>query len=415
MLRSRDYAHEEPKIETTETDEILREIAELDDRRSTWVGVGVGLRNRDGLSGLDQLDDIEMPVEMSFGAFDAGRMNLRLVPVFLDAGDVSGPQLPLFGTLAFADTTGLSFDQNDGGLAVGAAYQLGSFIVDVGTSPIGFEVGNVVGGIGWTPRFGKNWILDVDISRRSVTDSLLSYAGTRDPVTGREWGGVTANGGRLELTYDVGKGGLYASGGFHFYEGKNVEDNTEASLGGGAYLHVYRDAIQRVTVGFNITSFFFDENLRRFTFGHGGYFSPERYLSLALPVEWVGGQNRYSWKFYGAIGLQNFREDGAALYPEDGALQAAIEEFSAANPDLGIPAGYESNSHTGTGLSFGGQVEYLIAPQLVVGARASFDNAQDYDETRVLAYLRWSPGKTHAVTVPPTPVLPFADYRKKLP
>jgi tetratricopeptide (TPR) repeat protein len=415
VLRSRDYAYEEPKVPTTETDEILREIAELDDRRSMWVGAGIGLRNRDGVSGLDQLDDIEMPMEVSFGAFGAGRLNLRLVPVFLDAGTVRGGELPLFGTLAFADTTGLGFDQNDGGLAAGVAYQLGNFVVDVGTSPIGFEVGNVVGGIGWTPHFGEHWLVDLDISRRPVTDSLLSYAGTRDPLSGREWGGVTANGGRLELTYDVGKGGLYASGGFHFYEGKNVEDNTEASLGGGAYLHVYRDAIQRVTVGFNITSFFFDENLRRFTFGHGGYFSPQRYLSLALPVEWVGGHNRYSWKIHGAIGLQNFREEGAALYPEDSELQAAIEEFSAANPELGIAAGYESNSHTGTGLSFGGQVEYLIAPQLVVGARASFDNAQDYDESRVLAYLRWSPGRTHAVQVPPRPVVPFADYRKKLP
>jgi cellulose synthase operon protein C len=414
VLRSRDYAYEQPPLPSSETDQILKEIADITEKRSSWAGVGIGLRNRDGLNGLDQLDDIEMPIEVSLAAMDAGRMNLRIVPVFLDAGTVSGAQLPLFGTLAFADTAGLSYDQNDDGIALGAAYEVGKLTVDVGTSPLGFAVTNLVGGIRWAPRFG-NWIVEADISRRSVTDSLLSYAGTRDPVTGREWGGVTATGGRLDVTYDLGKVGLYANGGFHVYDGKNTEENQEVSLGGGAYVHVYQSPIQRVTVGVNVTSLFFDENLRRFTFGHGVYFSPQRYLSFALPAEWVGGHERYSWKLYGAIGVQNFREDGAALYPEDSALQAAIEQFAIDNPDPVIATGYPSQSSTGTGLSFGGQLEYLIAPHLVLGARAGFDNARDYDETRVLAYLRWSMSSRQAVAVPPRPLQTYAEYGKRAP
>ncbi|TDU30911.1 tetratricopeptide repeat protein [Panacagrimonas perspica] len=412
-LRTRDYAKEEPAVPTTETDQILAEIAQIQSKRSTWAAGGVSFRNRDGVAGLDQLDDFELPVEVSL-AGSAGRVNLRLVPVFLDAGSVKGAQLPLFGTLAFADTTGLSFDQNDAGIALGGSYQIGSFSVDAGSTPIGFEVGTVVGGVRWAPKFG-NWILDMDVSRRPVTDSLLSYAGTRDPVSGRDFGGVTANGGRLEVTYDMGQVGLYALGGFHFYEGKNVEDNTATDVGAGAYLHVYKDSLQRVTVGVNITSFFFDENLRHYSFGHGGYFSPQRYVSFGIPVEWVGGQNRYSWKVYGAIGIQNFREDGAALYPGDSAAQAEIEAFAAANPDPVIATGYEANNNTGTGMSFGGQLEYLVAPHLVLGARAGFDNARDYDETRVMAYLRWSMSRDYGVQAPPQSVVPFSDYGKKLP
>lgn len=414
VLRSRDYAYEQPAVPSTQTDEILQEIAALDAKRSTWAAVGLGLRNRDGLNGLDQLDDIEMPIEVSLAGSDAGRMTLRMVPVFLDAGTISGAQLPLFGTLALTDTEGMRIDQNDDGVAFGGAYQLGQVTVDVGTSPIGFTVEQFVGGLRWTPRFGQ-WLVEADISRRSVTDSLLSYAGARDPVTGREWGGVTATGARLDVSYDLGTGGLYANGGFHVYDGKNTEDNQEVSLGGGAYLHVFRNPMHRVTVGLSITSFFFDENLRRFTFGHGGYFSPQRYLSLAVPVEWVGGVERYSWKLYGAFGVQNFREDGAALYPEDSGLQAAVEQFAADNPDPVIATGYPSNSHTGTGLSSGAQVEYLIAPHLVLGARAAFDNARDYDETRVLMYLRWSMSRRQAVAIPPRPLQTYAEYGKRLP
>lgn len=414
VLRSRDYAYEQPAVPSTQTDDILKEIAELDAKRSTWAAAGLGLRNRDGLNGLDQLDDIEMPIEVSLAGSDAGRMTLRMVPVFLDAGTISGAQLPLFGTLAFTDTEGLRIDQNDDGVAFGGAYEIGQVTVDVGTSPIGFTVDQWVGGVRWTPRFGQ-WLVEADISRRSVTDSLLSYAGARDPLSGRKWGGVTATGARLDVSYDLGAGGLYANGGFHVYDGKNTEDNQEVSLGGGAYLHVFRNPMQRVTVGLNVTSFFFDENLRRFTFGHGGYFSPQRYLSLSVPVEWVGGVERYSWKLYGAFGIQNFREDGAALYPEDSGLQAAVEQFAADNPDPVIATGYPSNSHTGTGLSSGAQIEYLIAPHLVLGARAAFDNARDYDETRVLMYLRWSMSRRQAVSVPPRPLQTYAEYGKRLP
>lgn len=411
---SRDHAREPAPLPATPTDRILAEIEEIKDRRAAWVAAGVGLRHREGRSGLDRLDDIETPIELSFAAPQAGRVNLRVVPVFLDADTVEGGRLPLFGTLAFADTTGRGFEQDDAGVALGASYQLGQLTVDVGSTPIGFEVGSVVGGIRWTPRF-DNWVIDADISRRPVTDSLLSYAGTRDPASERDFGGVTASGGRLEVAYDLGQGGLYAQGGFDFYEGEHVEDNTEASVGAGAYLHVFRNPIQRVTVGLNLTSFFFDENLRHFTLGHGGYFSPQRYLAVSTPVEWVGGRDRHSWKIHGAIGLQDFHEDRAPLYPEDDALQAAIEAFAADNPDLGIATGYGSNSHTGAFVSLGGQVEYRIAPQLVIGARASFDDARDYEESRVLAYLRWSIGRRNAVAVPPRPVVPFADYGRKLP
>ena len=46
---------------------------------------------------------------------------------------------------------------------------------------------------------------------------------------------------------------------------------------------------------------------------------------------------------------------------------------------------------------------------------ASFDNAADYDETKVLAYLRYCVAKQPQVSNPPRPVVPFYDFPKKLP
>lgn len=416
VLDSRNYAYEQAEVPSTPVDEILREIAELTATRSPWAGVGFGLRSRDGRSGLDRLDDVEVPIEVSFpGGGDGGRYNLRVVPVYADAGTLSGSQLPLFGTLALSTAVDSpDYRQDDSGLAIGAAYEIGSLSVDIGSSPLGFQVPVFVGGIAWKPQLGS-WSFGVDVSRRSVTDSLLSYAGALDPGSGQEFGGVTATGGRLDIAYDYGRSGLYATSGFQVYQGENVSDNHRANLGGGAFFHVRETRLSRLTIGADITAFFFDENLRHFTLGHGGYFSPQHYVSLSVPVSWAGGHDRFSWKAFGSIGLQSFREDGASLFPDNAGLQADVEQFAIDNPDPVIATGYGGRSSTGSVLSFGGRMEYRIAPSLVLGASAAFDNARDYDETRAQVYLRWHYSGQHAVKTPPEPIRSFADYGRQLP
>lgn len=422
-LGSRDYAREQPLVADSATGEVLREIAEITSQRSAWVAGGLALRNRDGTPGLDRLDDIELPLELSLAAPGAGRFTLAVVPVYLDAGTVSGSALPLFGTLAELpvfdiDPAGRSVDQNDEGVAVGAGYETGSLRLDFGSSPLGFEISNLVGGLRWQPRAGP-WVFDIDLSRRAITDSLLSYAGSRDPLSGVRWGGVTATGGRVNVAYDWGTAGLYVNGAYQVYDGRNVADNNRSELGGGAYLHLVQTPLQRFTVGLNLTTFYFDDNLRRFSLGHGGYFSPQRYVSLALPAEWSGGHTRYSWKINAAIGLQNFREDGAALYPDDAGRQARIEQFADVfaedDPPILIATGYAGQSSNSVGIGFGGQFEYLLAPRLVLGARGAFDNARDYDESRVQAYLRFALSRPQAVAIPPRPVIPFSEFGKFAP
>ncbi|HKY90942.1 MAG TPA: cellulose synthase subunit BcsC-related outer membrane protein, partial [Nevskiaceae bacterium] len=412
VLRSRNYAFEQAPVLETPEDSILAQIAEIESKRSASFGAGLSLRSRDGREGLDQLDDIEGPLEASFAGIDAGRFTARVWPVYIEAGTVRGSNLPLLGQVALIPDVSGRVDQSDKGVALGLQYEVEDFSIDVGSTPIGFEVERFVGGVEWKPKLG-DWILGLDISRRSVTDSLLSFAGTEDPRTGAQWGAITATGARLDVAYDFGNAGVYANGEFHVYDGKNVAKNDEVGGGAGAYLHVMQKPTQRVTVGVNFTSFFFDDNLRHFTWGHGGYFSPQRYISFAIPIEWAGGTRRLSWSLAAALGIQNFHEDAEALFPNDPALQAAVEE--AAEDDPALAAGYDEQSQTGAGASLYGQIEYLISQHLVVGASAAFDNARDYDETKVLAYVRWYVGKQAQVSRPPRPVVPFYDFPKRIP
>lgn len=409
LLSTPSFVLERRRPRESQPNEVVREIASLQAKRSTWFGLGLGLRNRDGVSGLDRLSDIEFPVEFSFAGTQSGRIKLRAVPVILDAGTVSGSQLPLFGTLALVNEPTLSFGQAATGVALGAAYEAGDFRMDFGTTPLGFPVENLVGGINWQPRFDRI-IVQLDLARRAITDSKLAYAGAHDPGLGRTWGGVTKTGGRLDVAYDLGEYGIYGNSSYHFLDGQNTAQNSVYELGAGLYARAYERRDLRITWGLNLTSFFYDKNLRRFTYGHGGYFSPQSYLALSVPVELEGGRDRYSYKLNGSIGIQGFRENGSALYPNDSNLQLALADFAANNPDVNVRLGYNAQSSTGLGFTLGGTFEYLLAPNVIAGARLSLDNARDYTESSALGYMRYLLSPQVRVSNPPAPLYPFYNF-----
>jgi len=382
--------------------QLIDEIADIESSRSNWVAGGLNLRNRDGQSGLGELIDIETPLEGSLGQIGPGRVRLRAVPVFLDAGSLGGSDAQSFGLLPVAEAEGGAgsaatfvnsndYDQSEAGAAVGLVYELQDWRFDVGSSPLGFPEENIVGGIRWSPTF-DNILLNVDLSRRSVTDSLLSYAGTEDPFLTQEageevtFGGVTRNGGRIDIANDQGAFGIYGNLAGYFIEGEQVEDNSQLEIGGGYYQHLWRRPDNQFTVGLNVTSFFYDKNLSGFTLGHGGYFSPQYYAAVGVPVEWVGRESRFSYRLGGSLGLQSFSEDDEDIFPGNfGQAQSRLE----AAGGLGGITQIEGESNTGLGFNIFGAAEYLVTPFLSFGARGSFDNAKDFDQLSVGAYVRY--------------------------
>ena len=69
----------------------------------------------------------------------------------------------------------------------------------------------------------------INLDRRSLKDSLLSYAGTRDVMTNTFWGGMTALGGAMEMGYTFDPVTLYAFGGYHWLSGAHVQEVRQLS------------------------------------------------------------------------------------------------------------------------------------------------------------------------------------------
>ena len=179
-------------------------------------------------------------------------------------------------------------------------------------------------------------------------------------------------------------------------------------LGGGAYWRAYRSSDTTLTTGLSLTSMFYNKNLRYFSYGQGGYFSPKSYVAIGVPLEVAGRKGRLAYQLGTSIGVQHFSEGSSAYYPNSSADQADLELFAAANPNVNIQTYYPGQTRTGVQFKLLGALEYQLNPQLFIGGRVSVDNSGDFTDGAGALYLRYAfePQK-RAVAFPPVAPKPY--------
>ena len=345
--------------------------------RSAYVTQGVSIRSNNSESGLSKLTDVETPLEINI-PLDESRVALRVTPVSLNAGSVSGDALSRFGSGAQSD--GVGSQKAEGvGLSVAIQRPADGFKADLGTTPLGFKYTTATGGISIDRPVSdsSNVRYGVSVSRRPVTDSVTSFAGTTDKRSGQSWGGVTANGGRGQLSFDDNEVGAYGYASWHQLLGNHVESNSRSELGSGVYWYLQNATDSKLTVGLSMTGISYANNQDYFTYGHGGYFSPQTFFALGVPVTWAQRTGRLTYQVKGSVGVQHFEQDSADYFPNDKALQAAS----------GLR--YEGQNKTGIGYSVAAAAEYKVASNFLLGANLGLDNAHDYQQLSGALSLRY--------------------------
>lgn len=318
------------------------------------------------------------------------------------AGGSSASQTPvafqdtLYAMVANAAGARRLGSQDASGAGVSVGFEQGGFRADVGTTPLGFGETGIVGGVGYRGRIGDALTWSGEASRRAVTDSLLSFAGVSDARNGLQWGGVTATGARMAATVDNGLLGGYANLAWHRLQGTHVAGNDRQELGAGVYVHALETANQSLTAGLNLTAMQYDRNLSGFTYGHGGYFSPQRYVDVSVPLHWNGrsAAQRLAWQVDASVGVQSFKEDPADYFPLDPAMQQEAYDAASLAALLGLTPRYIEPVYAGqikTGVSYNlsAAAEWQLSNQLFLGGRMEFNNARDYRQFGTNLYLRF--------------------------
>jgi len=374
--------------------QIAAQIADLQQTQDPKIQAGISVDDRSGSGGLDELTTIGAPIVGSYAPHGWGKLEITATPTFLAAGQLSSDpaQQSQFGSDAL-DVSASPSAQNAAGIAIAASYSLPWLKLHIGSTPFGFKIEHLVGGAELDPSFGNGIQLRLTASREAVTDSLLSYAGTRDPTSGTLWGGVVRDRAAGQVSVSAGPGYVYAGGGFDQLTGTHVAKNSEIEFGAGSGYPIFHTDTTNTQLGLNLTYFSYQKNLRYFTLGQGGYFSPQSYFAASIPLDYKETDGSLTWSVGGAIGVQSYSENASPYYPIDPGLQGQLVAAAAASTYL--KSEFPSDTTSGVIGDAHCSFEYQLDDGLVVGGNLDYDRTGNWNNTQALVYARFLLGNKH--------------------
>jgi hypothetical protein len=229
--------------------------------------------------------------------------------------------------------------------------------------------------------------LRFSVDRRAVTETYLSYAGTTDPYSGKRWGGVVKTGGKASIESSIGLWNTFAQAGGAMFTGNNVASNADYELSAGATYPIWSYNKEELRTGVETHYTSYNKNLRYFTYGQGGYFSPQRFITVLAPITYRNQVGyAFSYQLDGAVGYQEFSEKSSPYYPTSQSLQKQLEAVTG-NPLLNT----SYTPHRGSGITgtVAARGEYRVTPNFTIGAGASFGNAGVYQSYGGNVYGRY--------------------------
>lgn len=383
-------------------------LADLELRRQPLVETAFIASYDSGTPGVSLFHGVTVPLHVQVPQGYEGHWLFHADTVKLDAGALDdtadGYSWRSFGQFAASPQSAHgSFDTRATGVALGVGFEADNWRADLGTTPLGFPVQNVVGGV--KVNIPTDYVnFRVNASRRALTSSVLSYAGARDPVSGEVYGGVVRTGVDVRLSGDVGKAGVFAQLGAGVFTGRNVASNQAYTLRAGFEVPVLSGRNWRVESGLIGNYWHYAKNLDFYTYGQGGYYSPQRYFSAGVPLIWTGRSGKASWRLQASLGLSRAYTADSDFFPTRADLQAHALQAGSDNVHSG-------GSSSSVSYSVQGIFQYNFTPHMIAGLSFSLDRSATYTPSTVMIYFRYlfNPD-TGLVKFPPHGAEPYSDF-----
>ena len=379
-------------------DEAEMQLRTIEGGYSAWLGGTGNIAHRTGDPGYSNLTSLDAAFEASVPLGTTARLTFIAHPVFLDSGAATGAAVinlttagvtttvpePIGTLTGAAASTTPPAQQNAAGIGGEAQLTLGNLAIAGGYTPYGFLVSNWTGRAMWRPGKGP---LTFSFNRDSVKDTQLSYSGLRDPATittfntGNIWGGVVANSGNLQYSRGDLTSGFYAGVGGQYLTGFHVQQNRRYDGSMGAYWRVFTmPEYGQLNIGANFFAMHYTYNLQAFTYGQGGYFSPQSYFLANIPITWTGHYlTKWHYTVLGSFGIQAFSEDTEPLAP----LDIGIEANTFNNATLA------ALTSVGPNYDLRAQVAYAISDHWFVGGFAGANNSRNYTNVNAGFSIRY--------------------------
>ncbi|WP_336313757.1 cellulose synthase subunit BcsC-related outer membrane protein [Providencia sp. PROV085] len=377
-------------------------LADLRQKTSVSINSEVQFTRHSGESGLSQLTELKETVTLSLPLFDDVKLALNVSPSMMSSGKTPAENASLVGSGALTRANRRSLVESDlrndlhadeineraiQGLESSMMLKGDNFQFDFGHTNSDGVIVSLVGGAEWMLETSPNSRLTFGAERRAVTDSLLSYSGLIDSTTGRKWGAVTRNAVSTQYAWDDSQYGAYAKVAINKYIGTQVPNNQSIDLNTGTYIYGINKKDKSLKFGANVHYMGFDKNLNHYTLGQAGYFSPQRYIAISLPVSYEQTIDKLSLKLNSTLGYQSYSSNSADYYPTDKRYQAELKNYS--QNDEYIDYIYEKSSEKGFSYSINFDTNYKVSPSSFIGANVSYNTFGNYNETKANIYFKY--------------------------
>jgi hypothetical protein len=313
------------------------------------------------------------------------------MPVILEAGALSASALARFGSNATPEAEGIvarqpsalvpADAQQGSGVGFSAKLQAGPATLEAGVTPVGFNRVNPEGALRLQGQVGDGTTAGVYVEREPVTDSVVSYAGTKDPVTGKVWGSVMRGQAGVTYAYAGNGSGVYAELNGREYDGTAVERNYAGELNTGGYFSLLNTQAVNATVGINLNLQGYQNDQDFFTYGQGGYFSPRSFAAIALPLRLSATPGAWSFALNLSPGVQNFTEASAPVYPTLPAAQRQLNTLKLADSD--VRSQFDSEGRSGFAMAGDAEASYALRLNTRLAGGVDYNSFGGFNELQV--------------------------------
>jgi hypothetical protein len=171
-------------------------------------------------------------------------------------------------------------------------------------------------------------------------------------------------------------------------------------------------------MGTNFFGMHYEHNLRFFTYGQGGYFSPNAYFLANLPFSFDGNYGRQlHYTIGGAFGVQAFQEASSLYFPLEGAyttktvtLQPGSGPVAPAPTVVANPS-YPAQLVVGGNYDFHAEMSYHLMDRWYLGGFVSFNNTRNYESQTAGFFLRYMVRPQYPDETGPTGIFPYQGFR----
>ncbi len=247
--------------------------------------------------------------------------------------------------------------------------------LEIGGTPFNGPINaNIIGKGGAQYRYSTGYVQG-EVYSTPIRESVLSYVGMQDPyVAGRTWGRVQETGGSLQIFQGFPSDiTAFAKASYGEITGVNTYHNNHLALIGSVSKLFKREGFEYISIGPAVSYEQFDNNQNQFTYGNGGYFSPQYIIQGIVEAQALTTEG-LNWIARGSIGggAQQNKQDASPYFP----LDPDGREFPSTNSSTGI---FLVKAEGGV----------LLCPDWMVGAKVSYAVTADYNEGFAAIYVKY--------------------------